>query len=142
MNSEYNIKNRQDQFYTVQEFMWRDLKLDITECAIYSIILGYKAYICNVGASTPDPTSLSAITGRKSKCIRDRLSSMVRAGVLASRTVVLAPEQKRNVYVACYDINGKKSDEEIEALLNQGEQSVINFYYKTGPYKRGTKNLF
>ncbi len=138
-----NNREVQSQFYIVKEFMWRDLKLDIVECAIYAIISSYKFYICNVGArkKNADPTSLVAILGLTETPIRNRLEAMVEDGILAKEQIQVEGAQQRNIYVACYDEHGIKDEEEINALLKQGKDKAIAYYSQTGKkrYVRGSK---
>ena len=135
-----NSREVQSQFYIVKEFMWRDLKLDIVECAIYAIISSYKFYICNVGArKNADPTSLVAILGLTETPIRNRLEAMVDDGILAKEQIQVEGAQQRNIYVACYDEHGVKDEEEINALLKQGKDKAIAYYSQTGKYARGSK---
>lgn len=140
MNTNNDRDKKLEQFYIVKEFMWRDLKLDIVECAIYAIISSYKFYICNVGARrNADPTSLVAILGLTETPIRNRLEAMVDDGMLAKEQIQIEGAQLRNIYVARYDEQGVKSDEEIKALLGQGKEKAIAYYTQTGKYARGSK---
>ena len=119
------------------EFMWRDLGLDNLEADIYSLILFYGGYQCNINGND---SSLCAMTGACEATIRGRLKAMVDAGVLAMRKVRVGKEQYRSVYGAIYDENGKRDSATISSLLYEGGKGIIEYYYKSKvANKRGSK---
>lgn len=133
---EYEIKPSKRRIVKL-EFMWRDLGLDNLEADIYSLILFYGGYQCNVNSND---SSLCAMTGACEATVRGRLRAMVKAGVLTMRKVRVGENQFRNVYVAIYDENGKRDKKTICSLLDEGEKGIIEYYYKTKvAVKRGSK---
>lgn len=43
-----NYKKSKELLYTIVEFMWRDLKLKPSQALIFTIIVNYKSYLCNI----------------------------------------------------------------------------------------------
>ncbi len=118
--------------FTISEFMWRDLMLDRLECILYSIILSFKAYQCNI-------KQLQEITGCGKSAIYKRLNSMVDDDILSVCSVKICGTKQRNVYVANYSADGRLSDYNIWATLEMGKSKLLEYYDINPKHLRGNK---
>jgi len=118
--------------FSISEFMWRDLKLDLLECILYSIILTFKDYHCDI-------KQLQYITGYGKSAIYNRLKRMVDEEIISVSTVNICGTKDRNVYVANYSSNGEINSYEILATLEMGKSKILEYYNTNPRHLRGKK---
>lgn len=128
--------------YTIKEYVWADLKLDVTEALIYTIISSFGYYTCNIAKTSDNaaPSSLNSITGLATSTLRRILKNLVDDGIISMAQVNITSSLKRNIYVANYNECGRLSYEEIKQQLDAGIKNCI-LYYSSGDkgYIRGRK---
>lgn len=128
--------------YTIKEYVWADLRLDVTEALIYTIISSFGYYTCNIAKTSDNaaPSSLNSITGLATSTLRRILKNLVDDGIISVAQVNITSSLKRNIYVANYNEYGRLSYEEIKQQLDAGIKNCI-LYYNSGDkgYIRGRK---
>lgn len=128
--------------YTIKEYVWADLKLDVTEALIYAIISSYGYYTCNIARASDNaaPSSLNSITGLATSTLRRILKNLVEDGIISVAQINVTPSIKRNIYVANYNECGRLSYEDITQQLEAGIKNCL-LYYGSGDkgYTRGRK---
>lgn len=128
--------------YTIKEYVWADLKLDVTEALIYTIISSFGYYTCNIAKTSDNaaPSSLNSITGLATSTLRRILKNLVDDGIISVAQVNITSSLKRNIYVANYNECGRLPYEEIKQQLDAGIKNCI-LYYNGGDkgYIRGRK---
>ncbi len=120
-------------YYTICEFMWRDLKLKPAAALILSIIIAYGGYQCDIDG-------LIDVIGMSEKTIRNYLKAMVESEIILCESLPIKTNVTRNIYVSRYDKNGRlRRTEETNTLMQEGVRKCLEYYDKRGKYRKGCK---
>lgn len=128
---EYKIIDNGFYFPRTEQWIMDTFDLKVDRALLYQVIL-------NKGFITWSQEWMASVLRCSVDKIKDMLKELLDKEIIAKRSFNISDTsiRMRSVYVALYDVNGKRSDEQVERLLAAGKKKIELEYSEKRFYRK------